>query len=71
VAKIVEAAWKRCSVPSSMFKAITPWQLPTHPVWKLVNISLSMTQKYVFPLFHHCNMFDKAIGIQKAETLLE
>lgn len=28
MARIVEEAWKRCSVPSSMFKAITPWQLP-------------------------------------------
>lgn len=32
VAKIVEAAWNRCSVPSSIFNAITPWQLPGMPI---------------------------------------
>jgi len=28
VARIVDAAWNLCNVPSSIFNAITPWQLP-------------------------------------------
>lgn len=32
VAKIVEPAWKRCNVPSSIFNAITPWQVPKYRI---------------------------------------
>lgn len=32
VARIVEAAWNLCNVPSSIFNAITPWQLPEYQI---------------------------------------
>lgn len=65
VAKIVDAAWNRCKVPSSIFNAITPWQLPELQYQSTINLMKSTLdiKQFFISYFRMCIAIKKIVNL--------
>lgn len=66
VAKIVDAAWNRCKVPSSIFNAITPWQLPELQYQSTINLmksTLDTQKKILYIIFSYVHAIKKMVNL--------
>lgn len=46
---MVEFAWNRCNVPSSIFSAITPWQVPEQNNCEMYQTKALVDYDFVIP----------------------